>query len=56
MRKPVEGTIARGFLPYEFNGQPDLAGEKLINPIPISKESLQLGQTKYDIYWKLRFI
>jgi mono/diheme cytochrome c family protein len=50
MRKPVEGTIARGFLPYKFKGQPDIAGEKLINPIPISKESLQLGQTKFDIY------
>lgn len=50
MRKPVEGTIARGFLPYQFKGQPDIAGEKLINPIPISKESLQLGQTKFDIY------
>jgi len=50
MRKPVEGTIARGFPPYEFKDQPDLAGEKLINPIPISKESLQLGQTKFDIY------
>ena len=50
MRQPVAGTIARGYLPYEFKGQPDLAGEKLVNPIPISKESLQLGQTKYDIY------
>ena len=28
----------------------DLA-EKMVNPIPISKESLQLGQTKYDIYY-----
>ena len=50
MRNPVEGTIARGFIPYQFKGQPDLAGEKLINPVPISKESLKLGQKKYDIY------
>lgn len=50
MREPVKGTIARGFLPYEFKGQPDAAAEKLINPIPVSKESLQLGQQKYDIY------
>jgi mono/diheme cytochrome c family protein len=50
MRNPVDGTIARGFLPYEFKGRPELAGEKLVNPIPISKESLHLGQTKYDIY------
>ena len=50
MRQPVAGTVARGFMPYEFKGQPDVAGEKLVNPIPISKESLKLGQVKFDIY------
>jgi mono/diheme cytochrome c family protein len=50
MRRPVDGTIARGFMPYAFKGQPDLAGEKLVNPIPISRESLNLGQKKFDIY------
>lgn len=50
MRQPVTGTVARGYLPYVFKGQPDLAGEKLVNPVPISKESLKLGQTKFDIY------
>jgi mono/diheme cytochrome c family protein len=50
MRQPVAGTTARGYLPYQFKGQPDVAGEKLVNPIPISKESLKLGQTKFDIY------
>ncbi|MDF1612406.1 MAG: quinol:electron acceptor oxidoreductase subunit ActD [Stygiobacter sp.] len=50
MRKPVEGTIARGHLPYQFVGNPDLAGEKLINPIPVSKASLKLGQEKFDTY------
>lgn len=50
MRKPVEGTIARGFLPYQFKGLPDLAAEKLINPIPITKEVLALGQKKYDTF------
>ncbi len=50
MRLPVAGTIARGYLPYQFKGQPDVAGEKLVNPIPISIESLKLGQTKFDIY------
>jgi mono/diheme cytochrome c family protein len=50
MRTPVAGTVARGYLPYEFKGQPELAGEKLVNPIPISKQSLELGQTKFDIY------
>lgn len=50
MRNPVEGTIARGHLPYQYIGNPDLAGEKLVNPIPVSKASLKLGQEKYDTY------
>lgn len=50
MRKPVEGTIARGYLPYQFAGQPDLAGEKLINPLPFSEKVLTLGQRKYDTF------
>jgi mono/diheme cytochrome c family protein len=50
MRLPVAGTVARGFIPYPFKGQPELAGEKLVNPIPVSKESLQLGQVKFDTY------
>lgn len=50
MRIPVEGTIARGYLPYEYKNQPDLAAEKLINPLPITKEILSLGQKKYDTY------
>ncbi|PKL81909.1 MAG: hypothetical protein CVV24_12845 [Ignavibacteriae bacterium HGW-Ignavibacteriae-3] len=50
MRQPVAGTVARGYMPYEFKGQPDLAGEKLVNPVPISKESLKIGQQKYDTF------
>lgn len=50
MRKPVEGTVARGYLPYAFNGQPDLAGENLVNPLPVSKSVLELGQKKFDVY------
>jgi mono/diheme cytochrome c family protein len=50
MRVPVKGTIARGYLPYQFAGQPELAGEKLINPLPFSKEVLSIGQRKYDTF------
>ncbi|KAF0150988.1 MAG: hypothetical protein FD143_2359 [Ignavibacteria bacterium] len=50
MRQPVDGTIARGYLPYEYKGQPDLAAEKLINPLLVSKDVLSLGQKKYDTY------
>jgi mono/diheme cytochrome c family protein len=37
-------------MPYQFTGQPDSAGKRLINPIPVSMESLKLGQVKFDIY------
>lgn len=50
MRTPVEGTIARGYLPYVFKGNPEAAGENLVNPVAISKASLAMGQKKYDIY------
>lgn len=50
MRKPVEGTIARGHLPYQFNGQPDAAEANLLNPLPIRKEIIELGQKKYDTF------
>lgn len=50
MRNPVKGTVARGFLPYPYKNNPDEAGANLVNPIPVSKESLKLGQTKFDIY------
>ena len=50
MRQPVVGTIARGNMPYKFDGKPEVAGEELVNPLPISKMNLELGKTKYDIY------
>ncbi len=50
MRPPVEGTIARGDLPYQFTGKPELAAELLANPLVASQENLELGKTKYNIY------
>jgi hypothetical protein len=50
MREPVKGTIARGFLPYQFSGQPEKAGRLLVNPLSFTKENLILGKKKYDIY------
>ncbi len=50
MRLPVEGTVARGYLPYPYKNQPDAAGELLVNPIPVSKKSLTLGQKRYDTF------
>lgn len=47
MRLPVEGTVARGFMPYPFKGNPDAAGRNLVNPLPASKEVIELGKRKF---------
>ncbi len=50
---PVEGTIARGKMPYNYPRTADgqkLAGEQLVNPFKISPEVLQKGKEQYDIY------
>jgi len=50
MRQPVEGTVARGFTPYEFKGQTDSAVKNLSNPLPFSREVIAKGKEKYDTY------
>ncbi len=50
MRNPVEGTIARGIMPYKFAKKPEEAATQLVNPMPVSKKNLELGKIKYDIY------
>ena len=49
MRMPVEGTVARGFLPYPFEGQKNPA-EVLSNPFFPTKENLELGKKKFLTY------
>ncbi len=46
MRKPVEGTVARGFLPYPYMGIAE-PKEYLVNPVLPTKESLALGKRKF---------
>jgi mono/diheme cytochrome c family protein len=46
MRQPVEGTVARGFLPYPYKGEVT-PSEVLTNPIISTKEVLELGQKKF---------
>lgn len=46
MRMPVEGTIARGFLPYPFMGEKD-PEEFLSNPYLPTKDNLELGKRKF---------
>jgi len=47
MRNPVEGTVARGYLPYPFKGKPADAEMKLVNPLIPTKQVLELGKEKY---------
>jgi mono/diheme cytochrome c family protein len=50
MRPPVEGTVARGFLPYPFKGKPDEAGKYLVNPLLPTAANLERGKTKFLTY------
>jgi mono/diheme cytochrome c family protein len=47
MRQPVPGTVARGFLPYAYAGKPDEAGKYLVNPLPATAATLELGRTQF---------
>ena len=49
MQLPVEGTVARGFIPYPFKGETEPA-KFLENPHLPSKENLELGKRKFLIY------
>jgi len=50
MRKPVEGTVARGFMPYEFKGMPDSMVVITPNPLPVNQKVLDLGKKRYNTY------
>lgn len=50
MRTPVQGTVARGFIPYQFAGKPEEAEKFLVNPLPATNENFSIGKVKYDIY------
>jgi hypothetical protein len=50
MRPPVEGTIARGHIPYRFIGDPDGAASNLVNPVPLTTSSLERGREKFDTF------
>ncbi len=50
MRSPVNGSVARGNMPYRFSDKPEEAGKALVNPMAITKGNLELGKKKFDIY------
>jgi len=49
MRPPVEGTVAKGFIPYPYMGI-DEPQDYLSNPLLPSIENLKLGKKKYLTY------
>lgn len=50
MRTPPEGTVMRGFIPYEYKGLPDSMVKFLSNPLPLTDMVLQKGKTRFDTY------
>ena len=50
MRTPVQGTVARGYLPYPYSGQPELAAANLANPLLPTEENLALGKSKFNTF------
>ena len=52
-REPVEGTIARGFMPFEYNASLEdylRAGKDLKNPLDINEKNLAEGQVLYGMF------
>jgi mono/diheme cytochrome c family protein len=50
MRPPVEGTVARGQMPYEFENDFTSAEKYLTNPLLPSKQVMDLGQRDFNTY------
>jgi mono/diheme cytochrome c family protein len=50
---PVEGTVSRGWKPYEYENTPDGSSEakaSLQNPLPYTEENHAAGKQLYTIY------
>lgn len=53
MRVPVNGTVPRGFIPFEYaiNAESRVkAGKELVNPVLLTDESLIRGKTIYTTF------
>ena len=50
MRPPVDGTVARGYLPYEYRGAPDSVLKLISNPLPLSQIIIEKGKSRFDTY------
>tara|TARA_Y100000766_G_scaffold62883_1_gene52197 strand:+ start:195 stop:797 length:603 start_codon:yes stop_codon:yes gene_type:complete len=52
-RKPVAGTISRGFIPFEYENTLDdylLAGVELENPLDYNEENTEKGKQLYQMF------
>jgi mono/diheme cytochrome c family protein len=52
-RKPVVGTISRGFIPFEYENTLDdylLAGVELENPLDYNEENTEKGKQLYQMF------
>lgn len=52
-QKPVEGTVSRGWMPYDYEDSNDgyaSAKANLKNPVPLTEAHLTNGQALYGIY------
>ncbi len=50
---PVEGTVSRGWKPYEYENTPEgraAAKAELKNPLPYTEDNLAKGKALYTIY------
>lgn len=50
MHPPVDGTVARGNLPYFYKDDPEAAGRDLVNPLLPSKANLAKGEHKFNTF------
>lgn len=53
MREPVEGTVPRGMIPFDYEKTDEdriRAGEELRNPVERSENSLSRGKEVYSIF------
>lgn len=50
MKMPVKGTVPRGFQPYPYGNDGDVAGKELKNPLKATEQVLARGKHVFNIY------
>lgn len=50
VRTPPKGTVAQGYMPYEYAGMPDSVVKLLSNPLPLTEKNLEKGKNRYNTY------